>query len=137
MATESPHVAATLAELKALCSDPAFVLAQLEAGASVSQAREAWNTAQLAEAQRQLAAMQKELTELRTKPRGPDPLPLGGAAGQPAQRQDFMALVRARRDALFPAFAGDRFGRGIRQAMSSVVSESPDLYNDFRKNGGR
>jgi hypothetical protein len=125
--------AATIGELKAGCpgATPDFLMAQLEANATLAQAQTAW----MREQQTRLQAAEQKLTETeKTKPAaaaqakpGVDPVT---SKGKPAADQtetsgdavaDFNAAVRA------------EMTRGVerRQATLNVARRNPDLHQTF------
>jgi signal peptide peptidase SppA len=132
--------AATIAELKAACpgADSGFLVAQMEAGATVAVAAAAW----LAEQQKQLAALKAENEELKTKtapPAGAQP-PAKRAGVQPvvdsgkpagsgssgAESGDAVADFNAAVLAQMNLNGGDR-----RAAVLSVARTRPDLHQAY------
>jgi signal peptide peptidase SppA len=129
----SAPAAATLAELRSACEGAPsdFLLAQLEAHATLSQAIQAWNArlrADLEAAKAQLQAAAQRAEQTRSAP-APGITPITGQtaavdaepAGSAVERFD--ALVRER---LAAAPRLERFA-----AIRAVAKEQPELYQAF------
>lgn len=146
--TQAPPApkAATLAELKATYPDrPAFVLEQLEAGATVEQARAAFDQVQLREARAEAEALKAELAEARASkpaasaipaaPSGSAPLATAGDQdeGDEEPSGDFVAQAKQLK-------ASGKFG-SYREAARHLAKTNPDLHATYvqacKSNPGR
>lgn len=111
---------ASLAELReAFPNDPAFVLEQLDAGATIQQATEE-------SLRRELARAREELDEARARAQGPattDPIAFDAPAAE-AGGGDFHELAKARAEEL---------GITYTQAAKALASENPSLHRAWVK----
>jgi ClpP class serine protease len=113
--------AATYEQLKAGCygADAAFIVAQLEAKATLADAQSAWMQAQ----QLKIAAAEKKAEQATAARPGVAPIS-GTEAAKPTQQnggsatEQFFGLVKEQQAA----------GRSKEQAMLKVVAENPDLH---------
>lgn len=103
---------ATYAELKAGCvgADPAFICSQLESGATLPAAQQAW----MGEQNRRLEASQKKpgVDPIGTRPANPAKSYSGDA------KADWDAAVKSKMDA----------GMTRQRAVSAVVADNPELH---------
>lgn len=116
--SETDSMSATIADIRAACpSAPAdFILGQVEAGATVDQARAAW----LDERERELAEREKQLAR---QPSGVPPLSAAGKSGPPAETGDgdFAGMVQALVDEGTPRC----------EAVRRVGRRYPDLHAQY------
>lgn len=127
-------VAATLQELKAACNGAPsdFILAQLEAGATVAQAEKAWSAKQIADLQASNDALRKQADEAAKKPAaaaasGAAPVPEGHAPDdESAATGDPIAAWNA------AVAAKVKAGMTKRDAIVTLASENKDLHNAYK-----
>lgn len=145
--------AATVVELKKEFSErPAFVLEQLEKGATLEQARAAFRDLRISElegeneklraqaaapvppAPKALAAAGTVTTLASAKPgRGVPPVGFSAPADRVEGGQsDILELARAYRDEKHPELAGDPLGRGMAEALKVVTKQHPEAYATWR-----
>jgi signal peptide peptidase SppA len=118
--------AATHREIKAACPgcDNDFVIAQLDAGATLDQSMRAW----MAEQNTRLAASKAETEKAKaaaTKP-GVEPLPNGGKAG--AKASSGADPIEAFNEAVAEKMAA---GMKKPKAIQAVVRENPELHESY------
>lgn len=122
-AASSNEPPATLAQLREACegADNDFLVAQLEAEATLSTAQKAW----MAELKRRLDAQTTQQPAAANKPRrGVDPLPEGPAATGEGSDDPIVAWNEA-------VAAKMRAGMKKRQAIRAVLAEDPELHEAY------
>ena len=131
--------AATIAELRAACAgaDADFLVARLEAGATVAQAQTAWiaeQNARLAAAQTKADEQAKAAAEAAAKTKLPGVATLG-EGGKP--QADAGGDAVAQWNEAVPAKQATIKNR--RKAMAAVVHEQPELHQAYLEavNAGR
>lgn len=110
---------ATLAELEAKFSDPAFVLAQLKAGATMEQAELAWKD-------KQIADLQAENAKLKANQKAPGAEPVtfaNTAAGEGTSKKDFLEVSKE--------YAAEH-KVPLSKAMSACASLHPELFKAYK-----
>ncbi len=116
--------AATIAELKAACvgADADFLIARLEAGATVAQAQAAW----IVEQQKRLEAAEEKAKEAEAKAKAPGVEALGDAKAGPAGES--VDPVAEWHQAIA---AKEKAGLERPKAIAAVVHEQPELHQAY------